>query len=392
MIEDGNVEDEFWSNVPDGRLDKFRASRRRHPVTPRPAARPAGTRSHGDHTGAIPVIPAGDLTGDLPGGLVDDEAVDTPVVVAHRPSISHVDPLLRRVGVLAIVVALLVPVALALRSSGSDTAVPATAAEAASTAAAGTEASAVAAADASVDPWAAIDVDALPPAVPVNPDPTTADTEASTTAGDQQADATAAASTVAATVPKVAQTQAKTTTASACAKKYTVASGDAWILIANRAHVTVKSLLAVNNATTSTALYPGRSICLPAGATTPKAPTATTVAKAPTTTAPKPTTTTAAPKPTKTYTKAQVAQIIRDIWPDNLEDKAIAIATRESNLTPGVRNYCCYGLFQIYYKVHKSWLANLGITSAEQLYDPKTNAYAAYVMYLRSGGWGPWSL
>ena len=33
----------------------------------------------------------------------------------------------------------------------------------------------------------------------------------------------------------------------------------------------------------------------------------------------------------------QVAQIIRDIWPDDQEDKAIAIATRESNLKPGVR-------------------------------------------------------
>jgi LysM repeat protein len=375
MVEDGNVEDEFWSNVPDRRLDRFRAARRRPPATPRPAARPAGTRSHGDHTGSIPVV--------VP--------VAAPVTDAVRTVTGHVDPLLRRVGVLAIVVALLVPVALALRSSDPDTTAPADAAAASSVA----DTQADAASAETTDPWANIDVNALPPAVPVNPDPATADTDASTTAGDRQAEATAAASTAAAaTVPKVAQPQAKTSTASACAMKYTIVSGDAWILIADRANVSLKSLLAANNATTSTALYPGRSVCLPAGATMPKAVTTTTkpAAKAPTTTAPKPTTTTAAPKPTKTYTKAQVVQIIREIWPDHLEDKAIAIATRESNLTPAVRNYCCFGLFQIYYKVHKTWLATLGITTAEQLYDPRVNAYAAYVMYLRSGGWGPWAL
>ncbi len=382
MIEGDSVENEFWSNVPDGRLDRFRASHPRRPTTSRraarPAVRPAGTRSHGDHTGSIPVIEA-------------------PVEATARPALGHVDPLLRRVGVIAIVVALLVPVALALRSSSGDTTSPATAdaAAAASGLDAGTTAASATELAQSASPWANIDVDALPPAVPVNPDPTTAATQVASTVGDRQADATVAASTSAAVaVPKMATAEAKTTTTNACGKQYTVASGDAWILIAKRAEVSLKSLLAVNNASSSTALYPGRSICLPVGATTPRAPSTTTkpAAKAPSTTAPKPTTTTAAPKPTRTYTKAQVAQIIRDIWPDSLEDKAIAIATRESNLTPAVRNYCCYGLFQIYYKVHKGWLSNLGITSAEQLYDPKTNAYAAYVMYLRSGGWGPWSL
>ncbi len=376
MGENSNVEDEFWSNVPDGRLERFRAARRPRTTAPREATRPAGTRSHGDHTGSIPVVTA-------PARAAE----------AARGPIGHVDPLLRRVGVLAIVVALLVPVALAMRSSSTDSTAPATA-DAATLLTAGTDA--VQAPDTSADPWAAIDVDALPPAVPVSPDlATTAapSSAAGSTAGDQQGEATIAASTVAAAnVPKVARAQAKSTTATVCAAKYTIASGDAWILIANRAKVSLTSLLAVNNATASTALYPGRSICLPAGATTPKAPTTTTkpAAKAPTTTAPKaPTTTT--PKPAKTYTKAQVTQIIRDIWPDNLEDKAIAIATRESNLTPAVRNYCCFGLFQIYYKVHKSWLATIGITSAEQLYDPKINTYAAYVMYQRSG-WGPWAL
>ena len=84
--------------------------------------------------------------------------------------------------------------------------------------------------------------------------------------------------------------------------------------------------------------------------------------------------------------------IIRQVWPDDLEDEAVRIATRESNLQPGVRNYCCFGLFQIYYSVHKSWLAQMGVTCAEQLYDPLVNAHVAYTMYLRAGGWGPWKL
>ncbi len=83
--------------------------------------------------------------------------------------------------------------------------------------------------------------------------------------------------------------------------------------------------------------------------------------------------------------------IIRSVWPDSLEDRAVLIARRESNLQPDVRNYCCFGLFQIYFDVHKSWLADLGVTSAEQLYDPLVNARAAYTLYQRSGGWGPWS-
>ena len=93
-----------------------------------------------------------------------------------------------------------------------------------------------------------------------------------------------------------------------------------------------------------------------------------------------------------TYTRAQVEQIIRNVWPDDLEDQAVRIATRESNLVPTVRNWCCYGLFQIYFGANKSSLTSWGIVSPAQLYDPQTNAYAAYAIYLRAGGWGPWSM
>jgi len=94
--------------------------------------------------------------------------------------------------------------------------------------------------------------------------------------------------------------------------------------------------------------------------------------------------------PVRTYTKDQVRAIIRAVWPDNLEDEAIRIATRESNLVPSARNFCCIGLFQIYWNVHQRWLTAAGITSAAMLKDPQVNAYAAYLMYQRAGGWGPW--
>jgi hypothetical protein len=78
------------------------------------------------------------------------------------------------------------------------------------------------------------------------------------------------------------------------------------------------------------------------------------------------------------------------VWPDELEERALQIAWRESNYIPTAKNFCCYGVFQIYWSVHKSWLSGIGITSAEQLYDPTTNARAALALYERAGGWGPW--
>jgi hypothetical protein len=85
-----------------------------------------------------------------------------------------------------------------------------------------------------------------------------------------------------------------------------------------------------------------------------------------------------------------VRAIIRSIWPDHLEDKAIAIASRESNLIPTAYNgWCCYGLFQIYFNANASFLRSIGVTSASQLYDPYVNTRAAFAMYQVSG-WRPW--
>ena len=201
---------------------------------------------------------------------------------------------------------------------------------------------------------------------------------------------------------------------SKCAKTYAVVAGDYWIRIAKKISVSLSDLLAVNNADTNTALFPGRIICAPANASPPTTsvpaqppantqPPAMTAAKPPTTTAPpvttsppattiKPPSTTVSAPPRNTYSTATIEQIIREVWPDDQEDEAISIAWRESNHNPTVHNYCCYGLFQIYYSVHKTWLNAMGITSADMLYDPRVNATAAYALYQRSGGWGPWAL
>jgi hypothetical protein len=78
------------------------------------------------------------------------------------------------------------------------------------------------------------------------------------------------------------------------------------------------------------------------------------------------------------------------VWPDDLEDRALEVAWRESNHRSNVNNFCCYGLFQIYFSVHKSWLSTIGVNSAQDLFDPQLNAEAAYMLYQRAGGFGPW--
>lgn len=83
--------------------------------------------------------------------------------------------------------------------------------------------------------------------------------------------------------------------------------------------------------------------------------------------------------------------IIRELWPDDSEDEAVRIATRESRLQPSARNACCYGLFQIHYTAHRSWLAAMGVESPAALLDARTNVTAALALY-EAAGWGPWAL
>lgn len=84
-----------------------------------------------------------------------------------------------------------------------------------------------------------------------------------------------------------------------------------------------------------------------------------------------------------------VEQMILDVWPDDLEQRAIRIARRESNFECCVRTWCCFGVFQIYLDVHRKWLNEMGIYTMEDLYDPLTNVVAAYHLY-ELAGWSPW--
>ncbi len=321
------------------------------------------------------------------------------------------NPLMTRVCVMLGVGLLLVPVALSLRSDKQEVRAaelkpvatvvigrmpPAPTDE---TLAPGTEAPTTIAATTAA-PTTAARIEVAPTTVAPTDPPTT-------TAAKVVKKATPKTTTTPPPTPASTQTAAK----AVCSQTYTVAAGDSWSTIAARAKVSMTSLLAANGATTQTLLLPGKSICLPQGAVDPGPPTtkppsttqpATTQPKAtvpatthPATTQPPAATTVPAttqpPPPANVYSKAQVAQIIRDVWPDNLEDQAIAIATRESNLIPTAHNSCCYGLFQIYFNANKSWLAGIGITSPAQLYDPQVNASAALTLYNKSG-WAPWAL
>ena len=149
-----------------------------------------------------------------------------------------------------------------------------------------------------------------------------------------------------------------------CAPNYEVKRGDSWWSIAESEGVSLRALLKLNGAKPSTLVKPKDQVCVPQKPAEPPS-----------------------------YTSAEVVQIIRDIWPDELEERAIAIARRESKLEPGaigIPNNCCYGLFQIYFKWHKSWLPMVGVTTPRQLLDPRLNAIAALEIYRRNGGWSPW--
>jgi LysM repeat protein len=320
-----------------------------------------------------------------------------------------VDPLLARLGGLAVIVTLAAPLVVGFTASGSDGrsadallttgASSSEIADPATTAV--TEDSAVASTAGSTPPAGSV------PSTASTPSPSTASVE------DRDADADAGAETseASATSPAgaAALEAAPAVTAAPCGAEYELAAGDYWIRIADAAGVSLAELLDVNDASVDTVLVPGRSICLPVGAATPSPPTtvapaaasAPTAAPAPTapatTSAPSRPTTTVAPAPTTTVVarpaavpQSQAADIIRDVWPDDLEERALEIAWRESNHKSNVNNWCCYGLFQIHWEAHRGWLSTLGVTSVSQLYDPVINATAAYTLYQRSGGFGPW--
>lgn len=320
------------------------------------------------------------------------------------------DPLLLRVSLLVAGVVLLIPVAMILRSGDGGRSVetaglPGAAAIIESGGALSTDGVTGSANDAAATtlPAAVLSTGATPTSdVPSTTAPAAA-TEAALAPVPPPTEAVTVAPSAAPTTAGTTAAPRTTAAAPSCNRTYEVSAGDYWLSIARAHDVPLAALLTQNSATATSALFPGQAICLPANATTPTAARAPAPAPAPVTTRPpaataappttvKPTTTAAAavPPPANNYSRDDVVAIIRAVWPDELEEKAIAIATRESNLNPTARNYCCFGLFQIYWNVHKSWLREMGITSAAGLYDPTANTSAAYALYQRSGGWGPW--
>jgi hypothetical protein len=180
-----------------------------------------------------------------------------------------------------------------------------------------------------------------------------------------------------------------------------VRPGDYLFRIASTLGVPLASLLSANGLTLTSVIHPGQQLTVPAASggtapttpatTTPATPTTTPATTAPATTTPA-TTTPATASPPVPMSPAVVEDIIRDVWPDDLEGDAMNIVWRESRFQPTAQNSCCVGLFQIAYEVHKGWLPSIGVNSRDDLLDARTNARAAYTLYLMAGGWGPWAL
>lgn len=372
--------------------------------------RPAMRADRSDVAGIPPVsherVHDADVHADDDGEAHDDAwTFESEPVPTRRPG---VDPLIARLGGLAVIVTLAAPLVVGFTSSGSDSS---TDADRMTTVAPSTSASLEP--PALVEPSAPVAAPATS-AAPAGAPESSAIDETSTTSTSGTAAGVVEAEP-SSTAPEVASLQAASESESAttapavttppCGSRYELAGGDYWIRIADAADVSLAELLAVNEASVDTVLVPGRSICLPVGASTPAPPappatapatsapaatpsTPTTSRPTPATTVPAPTTT-AAPRPAA-VPQSQAADIIRSVWPDDLEERALEIAWRESNHRSNVNNWCCYGLFQIHWTAHRSWLAGFGVTSASQLYDPTVNATVAYALYQRAGGWGPW--
>ena len=375
-----------------------------------------GLTAGAEHAGRVHGEPRSHQPADrapFDDAVIDDDAweLEAEPMPNRQPGI---DPLIARLGGLAVVITLAAPLLLGITASGSEP--DAGAGEALPAAVAGVSGTDGADAPASSE---AQDATATAPSDGTTP----ADTAAPTGDASENAAPVAATEPTAADASETAMLEAApesdgesatnsptlepATTVDPCGQDYELGAGDYWIRIADAAGVSLADLLDVNDASVDTVLVPGRTICLPVGAATPAPPTTATatttrspVATAPagsgastrpaTTAAPTTTPTTTSPPRPAAVPQSEAAAIIREVWPDELEERALEIAWRESNHRSNVNNFCCYGLFQVYYSVHRSWLASLGIDSAQDLFDPRANAIAAYGLYQRAGGWGPW--
>lgn len=189
--------------------------------------------------------------------------------------------------------------------------------------------------------------------------------------------------------------QGETSAAPACGLDYVVQAGDSWFGIASRADVKAGPLAAANGMTIRSSLKIGQTICLPVGAKHPTPTTSTTQAPAPATTgssggSSRPTLTGLTYNPVYVHSRSELEQMIRDVWPDELEEQALYVVQRESRYNTTSYNWCCVGLFQVNWWSHRSWLQGAGVSEPSQLMDPLTNVRMALVVWQRSGSWRPW--
>ena len=261
-------------------------------------------------------------------------------------------PLARRLGLVAVAVALCIPVARAL-GDNSPSPVP-------------SGAGAAAVLEPGREPEPTTTVATLPVVVEVT-----------------EPDATLEPAPQVVEAKVVVQPEAKTPQ---CGAKFSVQLGDSWSLLADYAGVGTRELLQVNKANARTVIVPGDELCVPSGARMRRPAPVATTQPARRVSSPKPVVVVAA----KRFTVAQSTQIIRDVFPDALEKRALEIVQRESHTNAAAYNFCCYGLFQIHFQAHKSWLATIGVTSPSQLLDAGANARAALTLYKRSNSWAAW--
>lgn len=388
----GQLARDVTGAVPRTRTHSFERTRTHHVVTSRPSDQPHA-----------------DATDDW--APVDHWLEPEP---NQRRAAAAVDPRLIRIGAVGLVGVLMIPVALALREDDESVR--------------GDEASAV-------TTTVAPQLLAAPTVTTVTVPPTAAPVAPAPADGQPHDDASY----------QLAAAVSEEPDEPVCAGTYIVIANDFWNRFPRTSGASVEKWLAANNATPDTPLYVGDELCIPAGAVAPDPPPATTappttaapvttpapapvVAAAPAppppaaTTPPAPVVTQApAPPPVVTQPPApipagapstvplcgalptsngnpagtpgpaEVEAIIREVWPDELEARALCIAKNEAKLRADLNNYCCYGVFAIYFRwVADDLRATFGIDEPADLYNARTNIALAYQLYLRSG-WDPWS-
>jgi hypothetical protein len=95
-----------------------------------------------------------------------------------------------------------------------------------------------------------------------------------------------------------------------------------------------------------------------------------------------------------TLTGREVYDLCRSVgFTESQAEVMVSIAWGESSwrVAPSPHPACCWGLFQINWDAHQSWLKrDFGLKKAEDLHDPKVNAKAARQLYVWAGNYNDW--